>query len=233
VSDSIVVQQPLEPARQLVLLFHGFGARPEDLLPLAHRLATALPQAWIVSIRAPAPTRFGFGYQWFAAEAVNDADRAEHVAAAMPGFRAEIEQWQQRSGIAPEATAIIGFSQGAIMCLEQTRQGQGLAARVIALAGRYATLPTQAPEQTTLHFIHGKQDEVVHYRNTIEAAERLIALGGDVTADVIPFVGHEINDEIAALAVERLTGYVPRRLWEEALREDGVSGETMKPADDD
>jgi len=47
-----------------------------------------------------------------------------------------------------------------------------------------------------------------------------------VTADVVPFTGHEITSEIAELAVERLLGHVPRRMWDEALR----TARTMMPA---
>jgi phospholipase/carboxylesterase len=50
----------------------------------------------------------------------------------------------------------------------------------------------------------------------VHAAERLVQLGADVTADVIPFVGHEINEEVANLVIERLTTHIPQRYWEAA-----------------
>ena len=59
-------------------------------------------------------------------------------------------------------------------------------------------------------------DAVIPYSHTILGAERLVELGADVTADVIPFVGHEITQEIADLVIERLTTHVPQRLWQEA-----------------
>lgn len=34
--DTLIVQQPDSLARRLVLLFHGVGATPHDLLTLAH-----------------------------------------------------------------------------------------------------------------------------------------------------------------------------------------------------
>jgi len=44
-------------------------------------------------------------------------------------------------------------------------------------------------------------------------------LGGDVTADVLPFVGHEVNADIVDVMLERLQSHIPKRLWDEALRE--------------
>jgi phospholipase/carboxylesterase len=67
------------------------------------------------------------------------------------------------------------------------------------------------------------------YRFTVEGAERLIAMGADVTADVLPFVKHEIDADILALVVERLQGHVPKRLWDEAMR----AGARLAPASSD
>lgn len=64
--------------------------------------------------------------------------------------------------------------------------------------------------------IHGKQDSVIAYSHTVHAAERLVQLGADITADVIPFVGHEITPEIAQLVIERLTTHVPKRYFDAA-----------------
>ncbi len=43
------------------------------------------------------------------------------------------------------------------------------------------------------------------------AAERLIRLGGDVTADVIPFLGHAVDQGVLDLLIERLKGHIPKR----------------------
>jgi hypothetical protein len=43
---------------------------------------------------------------------------------------------------------------------------------------------------------------VIHYGHCVAAAERLVDLGGDVTADVIPFLSHEINTEVMDLLVD-------------------------------
>ena len=117
-----------------------------------------------------------------------------------------------------DAVALIGFSQGGIMALESTRDRPAIAGRVVSIAGRFAKLPEAPNAGTTLHLLHGKLDPVIPYLATVEAAQHLVRIGADVTADVVPFVGHQINDDIVALVIERLRGHLPKRTWEAALR---------------
>lgn len=187
---SIVVQRPAGGARQLFVLFHGAEDDAVVLAPLGRRLAAAFPEGFVVAMPAPAQA---------------------------PEFLAAIAKWQVESGVAAEATAVLGFARGAAMALEATKAVPACAARVVAVAGWFETLPTEPARETTVHLFHGKEDAVTPYSRTIAAAQCLLDLGTDVTADVVPFVGHGIPDEMAALVLERLRGYLPQRRWREAL----------------
>jgi phospholipase/carboxylesterase len=217
----MVIQQPGGQAEQLVLLFHGLGQTPQAMLPLGERLARQFPKAFIVSVAAAEPADGGAGYQWLSVRGLDESNRSARVNAALPAFLRAVAHWQAVSGLGPVATALIGFSQGAIMALEATHSETACAGRVVAIAGRFTALPERAAASTTLHLFHGKQDEVVPYRHTVEAVQHLLGIGGDATADVLPFVGHELVDDFVDLTIERLTGYVPKRLWDEALRAAG------------
>jgi phospholipase/carboxylesterase len=219
-TDSVVVQRPADAAQQLILLFHGVCGHPREMLRLGQRLGAEFPSAMIVSVAAPHTCGRGAGRQWFSVQGISEENRVRRVQEAMPAFVAAVRHWQKESGIGAPATALVGFSQGAIMALESTLHGASLAGRVASIAGRFALLPSAVTPDTTLHLFHGKTDAVIAYAHTLAAAERMLELGGDVTADVLPFVGHEINDTIESLLIERLRGYIPRRLWEEALRAD-------------
>jgi phospholipase/carboxylesterase len=218
---ALIIQRPAGPARQLVLLFHGVGADEGDLRPVGERLAREYPQALVASLRAPHPGRFGSGYQWFALEDIDDDRRVERVAAELPAFVARVREWQREAGLGAEATVLIGFSQGAIMALEAVSHAgeRALAGRVVALSGRFATLPQTPWPATTLFMVHGKNDAVIHYGYTVEGAQHLVALGADVVADVIPGLGHGIDAEVVDLLVQRLRTHVPKRHWEAALRQ--------------
>jgi phospholipase/carboxylesterase len=217
-SESIIVARPEGQARQLMLLFHGVGSTALDLVPLGRVLAAEFPDAFIVSVAAPAPSGTGGGREWFPVLGISEENRPERIEAAMPAFLATVSHWQNEAGVDTDAVALIGFSQGGIMALESTRDQPAVAGRVISIAGRFATLPTEANAATTLHMFHGKLDPVIPYGFTVEAAQHLVRLGADVTADVIPHVGHQINDDIAELLIERLRGHLPKRTWEAAMK---------------
>lgn len=218
--EHTVFQYPDTP-QQLFLLFHGVGSQPDSLRPLAEQLAQAFPQAAVLGVQSPQPCDLGAGYQWFSIAGITEADRPTRIAAAMPAFIATVRHWQQQAGVAPAATALIGFSQGAIMVLEASHQQQEppLAGRMVAIAGRYASEAKAPPESTTLHLIHGKADSVVPYAHCVLAAEGLAAQGVDLTADIVPFLGHGIDDEVLRLVLERLRGHVPQRIWRAAMRD--------------
>ena len=217
-SDSIIVARPEGQAQQLMLLFHGVGANAQDLVPLGRVLAAEFPAAFIVSIAAPWPSEAGGGRQWFPVQGIDEESRAARVDAAMPAFCEAVARWQKEAAVGIDAVALIGFSQGGIMALESTRDRPAIAGRVVSIAGRFARLPEAPNPATTLHMFHGKADPVIPYGFTVEAAQHLVAIGADVTADVVPRIGHEIHPDIAELLVERLRGHLPKRTWEAAMR---------------
>ena len=224
-SDSIIVARPDGPTQQLMLLFHGVGADAPDLVPLGRVLAAEFPQAFIVSVAAPSPS--GAGREWFSVQGIDEDNRAARVEAAMPAFVEAVAQWQREAGVGRDAVALIGFSQGGIMALESTRDRSAIAGRVVSIAGRFALLPETPNLDTTIHMFHGKADPVIPYGFTVEGAKHLVAIGADITADVIPNVGHQVDAQIAELLIERLRGHLPRRTWEAAMRaaREGQGGE--------
>jgi phospholipase/carboxylesterase len=217
-SESIIVARPEGQALQLMLLFHGVGANAQDLMPLGRVLAAEFPDAFIVSVAAPWSSDGGGGRQWFPVQSIDEDNRPARVDAAMPAFVETVAHWQAQAGVGIDAVALIGFSQGGIMALESTRDRPAIAGRVVAIAGRFARLPETANPDTTLHLFHGKADPVIPYGFTVEAAQYLVKIGADVTADVIPHVGHHIDPAIAELLIERLRGHLPKRTWEAAMR---------------
>ena len=209
-TQDIVVQAPAQAA-QLFLLFHGYGADAQDMQPLAKRFAEEFPQACVVCVQAAEPAEAGFGWQWFPLQGVTEENRPERVSLAMPGFVELVRAWQQRTGVSHEATALVGFSQGGIMSLAASLHESNLCGRVLGFGSRFVELPVQAPETVTYHLFHGKSDSVIHYGYAVTGAERLVAIDADVTADVLPYIGHEIHPNMIDLAIERLTTHLPKR----------------------
>ena len=207
----------------LYLLFHGVGASAGHMATLAQALAAEYPQAVVLCLDAPdqfdALPGAEAGFQWFSVRGVTESNRPERVAAAMPRFIAQVRDLQARFEIAWERTALVGFSQGAIMALEAVQAEPHLAGRVLAFSGRHATAPMHAPAGTTVHLLHGLSDSVMPHAAVVDSAERLVALGGDVTADVLPGIGHELHPRLIAQAIEQLRTFLPKKAWREALSE--------------
>lgn len=208
-SASIVIQQPHGDADRLLLLFHGVGANARTLVPLGEQLADAFPHAFVVSVDGAQSSDLGAGRQWFSVRGITEENRAERIAVAMPGFLDAIRHWQDVARVGVDATSLIGFSQGAIMALASTQTLEPPAARVVAIAGRFARLPSRAPKSVAVHFLHGQVDTVIPHVHSVMGAERWGALGGKATLDLFPFAGHGIEPEMAARVVERLRSGVP------------------------
>lgn len=221
----VIVQQP-DNAAQLFLLYHGVNDNPDSMAQIGSWFAQAFPQAQVVSVGAPYPASAPQGRQWYAEIPEHDRSQQQGVDAVMPSFVESVRHWQQQSGVRPEATALVGFSQGGTMVLEGAKAQPDLAGRVVAFSGRYVTLPEQASTRNTIHLIHGDYDEQVPMQHAEAAMQRLTALGGDVTLDIVDDLPHAIDERSMLLALNHLRYTVPRRYFDEAL-----SG--AKPGDDD
>jgi phospholipase/carboxylesterase len=214
---------PAEGApEQLIVLLHGVGASAVSMAPLAQALRLEFPQAAVLVPDAPhafdgSSGSSGEGRQWFSVTGITEDNRPARVAAALPPLLAFVHTQQQRLGVGPAATAIGGFSQGAILALQLAVQQDGLAGRVLAFAGRFATLPAAAPRHTTVHLFHGSADPVIPAVHASAALQHLATLQGDATIDIAQGIGHELHPALLQCALHRLKTHIPLRTWQAAL----------------
>jgi phospholipase/carboxylesterase len=206
---------------QLMLLLHGVGDQAQGMAPLALALRSAFPQAAVLAADGFEPFEGsvspGGGRQWFSRQGLDDANRVARVRAVLPRLAAWVRGAQQSTGVGPAATALVGFSQGAICALELVQAQDGLAGRVLAFSGRYAELPTRALQHTTLHFFHGSDDAVVPAAHARAAMQRIGELQGDATIDIVDDLGHELPAALVDCAIGRLRTHIPHRTWAAAL----------------
>ncbi len=154
------------------------------------------------------------------------------VAGCLPALHTWVQAQQQRLGVAPQATCLGGFSQGAILSLALAVQHDGLAGRVLAFAGCFTTPPAAAPQHTTLHLFHGEDDAVIPASGSREALAWMGAHGGDATLDTARGVGHELHPALVQCALQRLQSHIPARTWRAAMgaaraeAESGATGST-------
>ena len=217
---------------QLMVLLHGWGAGAADMAPLALALRAAFPQAALLAPQGFEPVETGLaGRQWFSLAGATEDTRPARVAVVLPRLADWLHAAQQASGIGPAATALVGFSQGAILALELAQLQDGIAGRVLSFAGRYATLPSVPLAQTTLHFFHGATDTVIPAAQSRLAMQRVAAMQGDATLDIASGVGHTLAPDLVQCAVQRLQTHIPHRTWMAAMG--AVPGLAGRQPDDD
>ncbi|AOR64508.1 esterase [Pectobacterium wasabiae] len=201
--DYIVVQQPSE-ANRLILLFHGVGDTAAGMAQIGRYFAAALPQAMVISIGGPFSTGYGDGRQWFSVQGVTEENRLSRIEANLPRFVETVRDWQEQTGISAEQTVLVGFSQGSIMSLEALKSEAPLAGHIIAFSGRFAVLPETAFADVVVHLIHGEADGVIVVGHAHAAAHRFQELGTSFTVDIVPGVGHGIDERMLKRALAYL-----------------------------
>jgi phospholipase/carboxylesterase len=216
--QGIEILPEVTPAKQLFILLHGVGASATDLVPLATKLKSVFQSAAFLLPNGTFPfDGGGDGRQWFSIRGVTEENRSGRVAEVMSNLHDIVRQAQDRLNVLQSDTALVGFSQGAIMALEFSKKHDGKVGRVLSFSGRYASLPEKAPELTTLHFLHGESDPVIPVAHAYSAYDRLMELNGDATLDVASSVGHEIHPVLSDRAIQRLQTCIPLRSWKKAL----------------
>jgi len=198
-----------------VVFLHGYGADGADLLGLAEPLAPHLPDT---AFYAPnAPDRCGMnpmGYQWFPIPRMDGSTEAQALAAMLTSAQA-LNDWLDAlvldSGIGPERTVLVGFSQGTMMSLHVApRRAQPLAG-IVGFSGRLIQpdlLAAEALSKPPVLLIHGDQDDVVPAAHLPEAAEALNEAGFQVATHISPGMAHGIAPDGLGLAL----GFIRDRL---------------------
>ena len=186
------------PARQLVVLCHGVGADSHDLIDLAPTWSHALPDALFVAPDAPepydgAPT----GRQWFSLQDRTPAVLDGGARRAAPLLLAYIDAELTRAGLPPDAVALMGFSQGAMMVLHAGLRRQAPPRGILAYSGALLDTPGLEAEcagHPPVLLVHGERDEVVPFSRAGAAEAALTRLGIPVQTLRCPALGHGIDE---------------------------------------
>lgn len=185
---------------------------PDTLAPLAAALQGQYPNA--VTLTLPPPLRDAEGrHRWWS----EPAPSPEGLAAALPDLLERLRQEAGRLDLPWQRVALAGVGDGAVLALEAVQAEPALAGRVLAFAGGYLARPQAAPQDVCVHLLHGLEDRRFPYRHVVDAAQALVDLGADVTADLLPHLDHGLHPALIEKALEQLRTFIPARLWREAL----------------
>lgn len=185
---------------------------PDTLAPLAAALQAQYPRAVLLHLHPP--LRDGEGRCRWWAEA---SPGPENVAAALPHLVDRLRLEAAKLDLPWQRVALAGVGDGALMALEAVQAEPALVGRVLAFAGGYLARPEHAPQDVCVHLLHGLEDRRFPYRHVVDAAQALVDLGADVTADLLPHLDHGLHVALVDKAMEQLRTFIPARLWREAL----------------
>lgn len=184
------------PAKQAVILLHGYGADGSDLISLGQHWGQMLPDALFLAPNAPEPCAGSpFGFQWFPLNVDRIASRIEGAKNAAPMIREFLADLWAQTGIAPEHTILGGFSQGAMMALHVGTALEQELAGIIAFSGAFVPADGFGGEglaRPPVALIHGELDQVVDPDLSRQAATELSASGFEVSLHISPNTAHGI-----------------------------------------
>lgn len=205
-------------ARQVVVLLHGVGADGHDLIDLAPAWAQALPDAVFAAPhgpeaydnQVPGGLSEGAGRQWFSLADRSAAALLAGAGRAVPPLEAYVAAELERLGLGPDAVALMGFSQGAMMALHAGLRRRVPPRGLLAYSGALLDSPDLLAACTghppTL-LAHGEADEVVPFGRAQAAEAALRRLGIPLQTLWRPGLGHAIDDAglaTGALFLQRL-----------------------------
>ena len=185
---------------------------PDTLAPLAAALHAQYPSAVTLNLHPPLRDAEG-RCRWWA----HAAPSLEGVNTALPHLIERLRLEAGKLGLPWQRVALAGVGDGALLALEAVQAESQLVGRVLAFAGGYLARPEHAPQDVCVHLLHGLADQRFPYRHLVDAAQSLVDLGADVTADVLPHLDHGLHPALIDKAMEQLRTFIPSRLWREAV----------------
>ena len=203
-------------ASSLVVLLHGYGADGADLLGLADVLGPHLPGTAFVAPDAPEPCPGSpTGRQWFP---IPWLDGSSEVAAGVGLARSAddlngfLDAQMAAEGVTAAATALVGFSQGAMLALQVAPRRAAAVAGIVAISGRLLQPGRLGPEAVVkppVLLIHGDADPMVPFADMGLAGEALVAAGFATFGHVMHGTGHGIAPDGLGAALRFLQERLP------------------------
>jgi phospholipase/carboxylesterase len=193
--------------KPLVIMIHGRGAGPENILDLVAPLAR--PQFEFVA--PAAPNRTWYPYSFMAPFEQNEP----HLSNALAQVRGVIEDAERR-GVPRDKIVLLGFSQGACLATETLIRNASRFGGLIAFSGGAIGPPGTTwnfpgtLDGTPVFFGCSDVDAHVPEERVHESAEVCARMNGKVTTKIYPGMGHLINEDEIAHARALLDSVIAR-----------------------
>ena len=192
---------PKAPPRLLIFM-HPAGSSPEAFAPVAIAWQLKFPGATGIVLQGL--RHLGRHTDWFDPSDV-DGQSTQRLQAACELILTRIAALQDQIGIGPQQTVLIGHGQGATVALECARL-QPSSMSIVAAYGARRMRPIAPDERVSsvIHLMHGEFDSVVPTVYGMRAYRGLLAVGTDVTLDIVEGEAHVIGQDMVNVGTTRV-----------------------------
>jgi len=184
--------EELESANVVMILLHGRGATPDDILRLARNFEQ--PDLAFVAPKAA-------NYTWYPYSFLADVEKNEpHLSSALEKVRTVIAQIKNH-GFRQDQIYLLGFSQGACLALEYVRKNPGKYAGVFGLSGGLIGSTVSKEdysgdlESTPIFMGCSDVDRHIPLERVVQSAEILTSMNAHVEKRIYPGMPHTVNDD--------------------------------------
>lgn len=208
ISGPIIEPSGENPPKQMIIFVHGYGADGNDLIGLANYFQSTLPEAIFLSPHAPEACSMNpSGYQWFDLTSTDPAVLWSKILVAADHLNEFIDSKLLEYNIAEENLALIGFSQGTMMSLHVSLRRKNTMAAVLGYSGRLIgadLLKDDLISKPSIYLIHGDQDPMVPYQESLTAEKVLKEYSIDIKTHISEHTQHSIAEDGLRIGVDFL-----------------------------
>ena len=208
ISGPIIEPSSGNPPKQMIIFVHGYGADGNDLIGLANYFQSTLPEAIFLSPHAPEACSMNpSGYQWFDLTSTDPAVLWSKILVAADHLNEFIDSKLLEYNIAEENLALIGFSQGTMMSLHVSLRRKNTMAAVLGYSGRLIgadLLKDDLISKPSIYLIHGDQDPMVPYQESLTAEKVLKVYSIDIKTHISEHTQHSIAEDGLRIGVDFL-----------------------------
>ncbi len=186
--------------KQLIFLLHGFAMRGEHMIRLfVNFVAPNFPDAHFYAPNGPYECKgYNDKYDWLLYDGdwtpENIHKTAKQTEQILNNF---IDQKLQQHDLLDKDIMLVGFSQGTRIALHVGLRRTKTCAGILGYSGAL-TLPEYLKDEIRSYppvkLVHGEGDQVVNIVYFYDACEQLNSVGVNVGGEVIPNLGHKINN---------------------------------------
>ena len=190
-------------ANRALIVLHGWGANQHDLIPLAQSLKQPSTHCFFPNAPFDVSGTGGTGKGWFSFP-MNENSKRERIKSRETLI--SLVNDVQEKGFTSKEIVLVGFSQGAGMCLDVMLHMKTPIGAVVALSGflmdgEKMKSREDLPTETPIFAAHGLYDPILPLKQSKETLHILKESGFSLTWREYP-IAHEIsNDEIGDVCV--------------------------------